>query len=83
MKRILIAGLLLGLASGGFAMRCGNQIVTEGDSEYKVRQLCNIKEEYIVNNEQADVKSLYSKEAGMTNEYVIIDGKLHEINSHR
>lgn len=83
MKRIAIGIILLGISTGGFALRCGNQIVSEGDSEYKIRKMCSIEEEYIVNNEQADVKVLYIPNGGMMNELTIVDGKLQSIEGHR
>lgn len=78
--RTLIAFLLIGLSLPAMALRCGNSIVSEGDSYYKIIKNCTIEHEYVVNNAMADIKKLYINNHGMVYELVVIDGKLNAIN---
>ncbi len=65
------------------ALRCGNDIIDEGDSITKVEQSCEGGSEYHVQNSGADI-TMYSYEAnGMTHDMTFNDGKLSSTNSHR
>lgn len=66
-----------------YALRCGDKIISEGDSAYKISQHCDVEAAYRVQNDNADIQKVYMKQNGMVRELIIIDGELREVNSER
>lgn len=80
---LIVVVIILLFSSTAHALRCGNEIINEGSSEREVRQNCQIDDEYTVNNQNADIKKIYNEQNGMTNEIIIVDGKVQSIDSER
>ena len=81
MKRNIIIALLMIASSSCFALRCGNTLINVGDAGYTVTQSCTIDHEYRVQNNNADIVKYYVKESGsLTDEIVVVDGKIQSIN---
>lgn len=86
---ILKIGLAVGLFAGmclmndANALRCNGQIIDEGSSYHEVMKNCDSEFEYEVNNQNADIKKVYIEQGGATNEVIIIDGEVKEINWSR
>lgn len=74
---ILIIGILFFYSQGALAgvIRCGNELVQEGDSANKLSQ-CQLEEGYRVQNENADIVTAKDKYG---QKIIIIDGKVQSI----
>lgn len=80
LNRVATGTLILLISANAFALRCGSQIISEGDSYYKIEKLCPITEENTVYNSTADIRKVYIEQEGKTHELIVIDGALKQIN---
>jgi hypothetical protein len=78
-------GAIITLSFGinAYALRCGTELIQEGDSLGHVMQVCLISSQYDVDNKTADIKYLYMDQGGMKYELKFIDGKLYSIEGNR
>lgn len=75
--------MLLLLSHNALALRCGNDLVDEGDNIGKVMQSCDVDSVYQVNNNNADITKIYTKQGGMNYEITTVDGKVQSIEGSR
>ena len=81
MKHIIFLSLLF--CSNSFALRCGNQIIENGDSLDKVEQNCEIDKIYQVNNKVVDEQHVLITQGGMKYIIVVVDGRVKSIDGSR
>ncbi len=85
-KSLVLSAAIIGLLcieSTAYALRCGNTLISEGDSIAKVTQACDSGEVYTVNNKTADERTYHYSSGGMNYELEFIDGKLQSIDGSR
>ena len=75
---IILATLI---STNALALRCGNELILEGDSASKVIQACGdeVDNDYQVKNTDADVRDIDVVEGNMHTEVHIVDGKVKSV----
>lgn len=85
MDKLTVILLISALSFNAFSLRCGNQIIQNGDSVSKVEQYCgdDVTNDYQVKNSNADVRDVTVTQGGMNNDVHIVDGNVQSIEGSR
>lgn len=80
---VVIIFIISVCVSNGWTMRCGNEIITEGDSEYSLSTKCG-NPEGVSTDVWGDKKELYYKDnGGGVNRVEVLNGKVVNIEFER
>lgn len=81
MKTIVAGVLALGISADAFALRCGNELILEGDLENKVVAACGLPSQANAQVLGTDPLRLVYKEGNLNTTVKIVNGRVNEITT--